>query len=48
MRFAPLFSAIALASAAFAPAQDAPKPIRLIAEAEDFKVEKGPWQVVPY
>lgn len=26
----------------------APKPIRLIAEAEDFKVEKGPWKRVPY
>src|SRR4051794_35127519 len=28
-------------------AQDA-KPIRLIAEAEDFAVEKGAWKVVPY
>ena len=24
------------------------KPVRLIAEAEDFRVEKGPWSVVPY
>ena len=48
MRFAPLFSALALALGNVAPAQEAPKPIRLIAEAEDFKVEKGPWQVVPY
>ena len=30
-----------------ASAQDA-KPIRLIAEAEDFTVEKGSWKVVPY
>ena len=48
MRFTALLTAAVLATAAFAPAQDAPKPIRLIAEAEDFKVEKGPWQVVPY
>src|SRR5262245_60637655 len=26
----------------------ADKPIRLIAEAEDFRVEKGPWKVVPF
>jgi hypothetical protein len=26
----------------------APKPIRLIAEAEDFRVVKGPWKVVPF
>src|SRR5207244_13483240 len=24
------------------------KPLRLLAEAEDFKVEKGPWKVVPF
>src|SRR5262245_57913987 len=28
--------------------QPAGKPVRIIAEGEDFKVEKGPWQVVPY
>ena len=36
-------------TAALAFAQPAPeKAIRLIAEAEDFKVEKGPWKVVPF
>ena len=29
-------------------AQETAKPIRLIAEAEDFTVEKGEWKVVPY
>ena len=31
-----------------AAARGAGKPIRLIAEAEDFEVVKGDWQVVPY
>lgn len=31
----------------YSSAQDA-RPIRLIAEAEDFTVEKGAWKVVPY
>src|SRR5262249_5990312 len=29
-------------------AADAPKPVRLLAEAEDFRVEKGPWKILPY
>lgn len=29
-------------------AQETAKPIRLIAEAEDFTVDKGEWKVVPY
>ena len=48
MKLTSLFATLTIATATLAPAQDAPKPIRLIAEAEDFKVEKGPWQVVPY
>src|SRR3954451_9674940 len=31
-----------------APVQGADKPVRLLAEAEDFTVEKGDWKVVPY
>lgn len=30
------------------PGQQEQKPIRLLAEAEDFKIEKGAWKVVPY
>ena len=30
------------------PPPAADQPIRLIAEAEDFRVETGPWQVVPF
>ncbi|MEQ2009413.1 MAG: hypothetical protein ABMA26_21740 [Limisphaerales bacterium] len=48
MNFALLFASAIATTTALASAEDAPKPIRLIAEAEDFKVEKGPWQVVPY
>ena len=33
---------------ALAAGQEAAKPIRLLAEAEDFQVEKGPWKTVPY
>jgi len=33
---------------AMAPAPAAQKPVRLIAEAEDFDVVKGDWTVVPY
>jgi len=29
-------------------AQNTVKPVRLIAEAEDFKVVKGQWEIVPY
>src|SRR6478672_438731 len=29
-------------------AQEAARPIRLLAEAEDFQVEQGPWKVVPF
>src|SRR5207302_7895610 len=29
-------------------AAGADRPIRLLAEAEDFRVEKGPWKVVPF
>ncbi|MSR42635.1 MAG: hypothetical protein EXS19_01195, partial [Pedosphaera sp.] len=48
-RFASLLVAWSLFCAAISLlAQDVPNPLRLIAEAEDFKVEKGPWQVVPY
>src|ERR1700722_9524822 len=41
---AALFAIIAQPAAA----QEAAKPIRLLAEAEDFTVEKGAWKVVPY
>src|SRR5438046_3092743 len=41
-----IFVVISL-SGPYAAAQNA-KPIRLIAEAEDFTVEKGAWKVVPY
>ena len=38
-----------LAAVSFRPALGGePTPIRLIAEAEGFTVEAGPWKVVPY
>ncbi len=45
-----LRTALLLTLALLAPAAHAQEthPIRLIAEAEDFTVEKGPWQRVPY
>src|SRR5438270_7041375 len=42
-------SLLACALAPGRPAAAAPeRPIRLLAEAEDFRVEKGPWKVVPF
>ncbi len=43
-----ILSVIFFAHASHTSAQEAAKPIRLIAEAEDFTVEKGEWKVVPY
>jgi hypothetical protein len=44
----PLLLAYLISAMLPLPAQESPKPLRLIAEAEDFKVEKGSWEVVPY
>ena len=36
------------AGAGFAQSPESIPPVRLIAEAEDFRVEQGPWKKVPY
>ena len=41
-------STLTIAAAVALAQQAAPAPVRLIAEAEDFKVEKGAWRTVPY
>lgn len=48
-RFTFVLAALAtLTASRFAHAQAEKKPIRLLAEAEDFKVEKGDWKPVPF
>ncbi len=44
----PLVVAVIVLSLATSVAMGQEKPIRLLAEAEDFTVEKGAWKVVPY
>src|SRR5947209_13845166 len=44
----PLLSLLAVPLLLAPAATAADKPVRLLAEAEDFTVEKGDWKVVPY
>ena len=50
--FVALLAVCTLMGHSFARAQDsakpAPKPVRLVAEAEDFTIKSGEWKVVPY
>lgn len=49
MTLSPLCTLALLAALLLAgPTTAADPPIRLLAEAEDFRVEKGPWKVVPF